>query len=341
MARTSVQDFTSLYWKNAVRLATITALSANTYANGVNGVGATITANVNGALSIDSVSVVVGDRVLIKNETPSANNGIYVVTATGDGSNPYILTRASDFNSTTVIKAGDTVGVIAGSTLIDTFYIQTTVMVTVGSTNVTWSAFGPITPVSPASGGTGIDASGVTNGQIFIGRTSDHTFSLAAIAGTANQVVVTNGAYSITLSLPQSIDTAATPQWARIGLGQAADSGAVMAAAGQYFSAKVTDTVSGNAWTSNWNSGNVHYIALANATNTATLSNPKDGARYMLILVSGGASSAVTWPSGTNGVNWPSATAPTLSTTSGKVDVITLVYDATNQKYYGGSNLTY
>lgn len=47
-------------------------------------------------------------------------------------------------------------------------------------------------------------------------------------------------------------------------------------------------------------------------------------------------SNTVTWP---ESVNWPAATAPTLSTTLGKVDIITLVYDG--YKYYGVSTLDF
>ncbi len=60
---------------------------------------------------------------------------------------------------------------------------------------------------------TGIPA----NGQVPIGNGSG--FTLAAIAGTANQVTVTNGAGAITLGLPQTIHTAATPTFGGLYLG--------------------------------------------------------------------------------------------------------------------------
>jgi hypothetical protein len=67
-------------------------------------------------------------------------------------------------------------------------------------------------------GGTGIDGSTLTNGQILIGHDANNNFSVAEITGTANQINVTNGAGSITLSTPQNIHTAATPQFAGLGL---------------------------------------------------------------------------------------------------------------------------
>ena len=54
--------------KASVLYATTTALPAYTYNNGTAGVGATITANAFGTLSIDSSSPSATSRVLIKNE---------------------------------------------------------------------------------------------------------------------------------------------------------------------------------------------------------------------------------------------------------------------------------
>ena len=87
--------------KESVRLAT-TANLASTYNNGAG----TLTASSNGALSIDGVTVSTNDRVLVKNQTDTKQNGIYVVTATGDGSNPFVLTRAGDADAASEITGG-------------------------------------------------------------------------------------------------------------------------------------------------------------------------------------------------------------------------------------------
>lgn len=60
-------------------------------------------------------------------------------------------------------------------------------------------------------GGTG--QSSYTNGQLLIGNTTGNTLVKATLTGTADQVVVTNGAGSITLSLPQSINTTSSPDF--------------------------------------------------------------------------------------------------------------------------------
>lgn len=88
--------------KATLRAKTDVALPANTYDNGVLGVGATLTGNVNGALpSIDGVSLIVGESLLVSEETSTENNGIYVITDLGDVSNPYVLTRSTEMDEPT------------------------------------------------------------------------------------------------------------------------------------------------------------------------------------------------------------------------------------------------
>jgi hypothetical protein len=89
--------------KPSVQVATTAALPSNTYANGSSGIGATLTATANGALTVDGVAVEAGDRVLVMNEATAANNGIYTATQPGSSSTPYVLTRTADFDLATQI----------------------------------------------------------------------------------------------------------------------------------------------------------------------------------------------------------------------------------------------
>jgi hypothetical protein len=70
------------------------------------------------------------------------------------------------------------------------------------------------------NGGTG--QTSYTNGQLLIGNTTGNTLAKATLTGTSNQVVVTNGGGSITLSTPQDIATSSTPQFLRLGIGTSA-----------------------------------------------------------------------------------------------------------------------
>lgn len=96
--------------KRAVRVATTAELNA-TYNNGTAGVGATLTnAATQAALEIDGVTLAIGDRVLVKDQSTSdLQNGIYEVTDTGSGSTNWVLTRTtdSDNNPDGEIRKGD------------------------------------------------------------------------------------------------------------------------------------------------------------------------------------------------------------------------------------------
>lgn len=130
--------------KLPVRAVTTTALAANTYANGTAGAGATLTASGNGIIAaVDGVTLVNGDRVLVKNEVTTANNGIYIVTTIGSAGTPYILTRADDSNSNARVFPGISVFSTAdGTTNASQEWVlnTTTNPLIIGTTAQTWAA---------------------------------------------------------------------------------------------------------------------------------------------------------------------------------------------------------
>lgn len=147
-------------WKQSVRLATAAALATNTYSNGASGVGATLTATGNGALSVDGVAVAVNNRILVKNEATAANNGIYLVTATGDGTHPYILTRTNDFDQSAEIVEGDAAFVGEGTVNADSGWVMiTTGTITVGTSSVSFTQF---TGLGQITAGTALSKTGNT-----------------------------------------------------------------------------------------------------------------------------------------------------------------------------------
>ena len=82
-----------------------------------------------------------------------------------------------------------------------------------------------------------------------------------------------------------------------------------------------------------WVNGNVQEMTLT-ASRTWTFANPVSGARYVIVLAQGGSGSyTVTWPT----IKWAGGSAPTLTTTVGKKDVVTLIYDGTD--YIGAAVL--
>ena len=145
----------------ACNYATTAALAANTYNNGTSGVGATLTANANGALVVDSYTFVspgdLNKRVLVKDEAASANNGVYTVTQAGDASNPYILTRATDFDTAgsgvDQIDQGDFFLVISGTVNANTSWVQQTPLpITVGTTALVFVEFAAVQTYTAGTG---------------------------------------------------------------------------------------------------------------------------------------------------------------------------------------------
>lgn len=124
-----------------VQAASTTALTV-TYSNGVAGVGATLTnADAQAALVLDGYTTVVGDRLLIKDQASTFQNGIYTVTNIGSGSTNWVLTRAVDYDTPTEMQKGDLISVVNGTVNAKSSWIQTSTIVTVGTDAVTFSAF--------------------------------------------------------------------------------------------------------------------------------------------------------------------------------------------------------
>jgi hypothetical protein len=120
-----------------------TANLSVTYSNGTLGVGATLTATANGALSIDGGSPTTTQRLLIKDQTANLQNGIYTVTVTGNASAAFVLTRATDYDQSAEMNAGDGFYVELGTANKNTTWVQQTpAPITVGTTAITFLQFG-------------------------------------------------------------------------------------------------------------------------------------------------------------------------------------------------------
>ncbi|MAJ57290.1 MAG: hypothetical protein CMI74_04385 [Candidatus Pelagibacter sp.] len=111
--------------KPSCRVGTTANLSAS-YSNGTAGVGATLTnSGSQAALAIDGVTLSVNDRVLVKDQTNAAHNGIYVVTTAGDGSTNWVITRATPEDQPSELSGGAFVFVEEGTANGDNGYVFT------------------------------------------------------------------------------------------------------------------------------------------------------------------------------------------------------------------------
>tara|TARA_S200002703_G_C3797674_1_gene246360 strand:+ start:969 stop:2540 length:1572 start_codon:yes stop_codon:yes gene_type:complete len=138
--------------KDSVRVASESNLSA-TYNNGTGGVGATLTADSNGAVSIDSTSLALNNRVLVKAQTDGTENGIYKVTTVGDVSNPFVLTRTTDADSSSEVTGGMFTFVEEGSNADAGFVLSNiTGSATLGTSSLTFTQFSGAGSVTAGNG---------------------------------------------------------------------------------------------------------------------------------------------------------------------------------------------
>jgi hypothetical protein len=128
-----------LTWKDEVRAAS----TANV----------TLATGVENGDTLDGVTLATGNRILLKNQTAGAENGIWVVNASG------APTRATDADTTTELDQA-TVRVNEGSVNGDTQWTQTAIVTTVGTTPQTWVASGG--GISYTADGNGLELSGTT-----------------------------------------------------------------------------------------------------------------------------------------------------------------------------------
>jgi hypothetical protein len=108
--------------------------------------------------TLDGVTLAAGNRILVKDQSTASQNGIYVVTTLGTGSNG-VWTRATDADSSAELQGGVIVSVDQGSVNSDRMYMLATDVVTVGTTAQTWNQFGA---QATYVGGAGLTLTGTT-----------------------------------------------------------------------------------------------------------------------------------------------------------------------------------
>lgn len=138
---------TPVYFANC---ATPSALPTCTYNNGTAGVGATLTANSNGALSTtytDGVSISVGDIILVWKQTSALQNGLYEITQIGTVSTPWILTRLSIYDTTDEVYPSQ-VNILYGTVYATKYFLQQTEAPTIGTSSLVYVT---VTAPSPST----------------------------------------------------------------------------------------------------------------------------------------------------------------------------------------------
>lgn len=147
-------------------------------------VRAATTANItlSGAQTIDGVSIIAGDRVLVKNQTAQADNGIYVAASGA-------WARSADANTWAELVSAYTF-VEEGTTYADTGWVCTVnAGGTLGVTAVTWSQF---SGAGSYLAGTGLTLSGntfsITNTAVTAGSYGSASETLTATVNAQGQL---------------------------------------------------------------------------------------------------------------------------------------------------------
>jgi len=312
----------------ACRLASAAALPTCTYNNGSSGVGATLTATANAALSVDSTLVAATDRIMVKNQANQAHNGIYVVTQTGSGAAPFILTRATDFNTPGTgvgqIDAGDFFFITAGTVNANTSWVQQTPLpITVGTTAIVFSQFG-------AAGTTYTAGTGLTlAGTVF---SITNTAVTAASYGSASAVptYTVNAQGQLTLAADTSIAIAATQ----------VTSGTLASArlSGSYTGITGVGTLTSGTW-------NATTIAIAyggtNGTATPTAGALAYGTGTAYAFSAAGTASQVLLSGGTGSPTWSAQSALAVGSATSATTATNLAGGAASQiPYQSGAGTT-
>ena len=239
--------------KQSVRAASTSALTA-TYSNGSSGVGATLTnAGTQAALTLDSIALSVGNRVLIKDQSAEEHNGVYTVTTVGTISTNWVLTRATDFDNSPGTEVGPGVFffVEEGTTQQDNGYvISTEGAITIGTSSIMFSQF-----------------SGA--GQITAGEGLTKTGNTLNAVGTNNRIDISADAIDISINYvgQSTITTLGT-----IGTGTWQGT----AVAGAYGGTGVANTGKTITIGGNFTTSGAHTTTLTTTANT-TLTLPVTG----------------------------------------------------------------
>jgi len=183
-----------------------------TYNNGTAGVGATLTLQ-NAITTIDSMTFgtefTSGDRILIKDQAATLQNGVYTISPNGK-----VLTRATDFDSSSAVNGGDFIFVVEGTNYGSTGWVQTTDTVSIGTDPIVFSQFAGAgtylagqglyldgstfkANVNSTSGGIEIVSNQFQLKSTIAGNGLTYTTGVLDIGGTADRITVSSDAIDI------------------------------------------------------------------------------------------------------------------------------------------------
>ena len=185
---------TGLDVKQSVRAASTANVTVTYNATGGTSTRGQITAAPN---TLDGVTLAANDRILLKNQTTGAQNGVWVVSTLGTGANG-VWDRATDFDSDAEVSSGAFTFVEEGTGNTDTGWVLTTNNpITIGGASGTALTFAQFSGAGSFTAGAGLTQTGTTfdvastgGGSLTISADSINLTSGIATVGTYRSVTV-------------------------------------------------------------------------------------------------------------------------------------------------------
>ena len=243
---------------------------------------------------IDGVTLVAGNRVLVKNQVSASENGIYVAVASG------VASRSTDANGTAdtgELTSGTFTFVEEGTVNFDSgFVVSTNGTISVGSTGITWTQF---SGAGSFEAGDGLSKSGTTvnvNVGTGIEISSDALRISSAAAGDG--LGYSAGVLSVTLGAATGLETTSD------AVGIKLDSG-IAGLATTSSGLKIKSDIAGDGLTYTNGVISRDVIDLGDASNDTTGTLPIDQGGTNAVSASAARTSLAATPSGGSDTSTP------------------------------------
>ncbi len=183
---------TGLDIKASVRAASTANITVTYSATGGTSTRGQITAAPN---TLDGVTLAANDRILLKDQSTGAQNGIWVVTTLGTGANG-VWDRATDFDADAEVTAGAFTFVEEGTTNADAGWVLTTnnpiIIGGASGTALTWAQFSGAGQITAGAGltktGNTIDVATASTARIVVNADSIDLATVSAGTSPTSQI---------------------------------------------------------------------------------------------------------------------------------------------------------
>jgi len=265
--------------------------------------------------------------------TSGTDYGLGSVTSVAGTGSVNGITLTGTVTSSGSLTLGGTLGSIANTQLTNSSItfgataaaLGTTVSafnaVSIGATTASTGAF---TTLSASSTVSGVGFTNYFASPPAIGGT-------AAAAGTFTSLTAT-GTTTIGSSTGALQAASGVVSVGTLSIGNGGTNSTNQQGANQNLTTATSTLTQGSSITVNLATSNTFYLSLGASSTITTFSNPVDGQVVTIEVKQNGGTFTLTWPSS---VHWSGGTAPTMTSTTGKYDVYTLVYNSTLGFYFG------